>query len=151
MKLVLFIFIKKCLSAGWEKKYSCERECWDENGYFGKINSTLGGHICQKWNSKIPHIPLFKPSNDSDHNFCRNPDSDPRGPWCYTTSPFHRYQFCGIKKCSACDRNSDDIRTGLFSQPSLALEKFSSGRLLFSFEIKPYHPFEIKNFLVSSF
>lgn len=39
------------------------------------------------------------PKNGLEENFCRNPDGDPRGPWCYTTDPAVRFQSCGIKSC----------------------------------------------------
>lgn len=32
-------------------------------------------------------------------NFCRNPDGD-RAPWCYTTDPKVRWEYCNLKKCS---------------------------------------------------
>lgn len=37
--------------------------------------------------------------NGLEENFCRNPDGDPGGPWCYTTDPAVRFQSCGIKSC----------------------------------------------------
>lgn len=39
------------------------------------------------------------PKNGLEENFCRNPDRDSRGPWCYTTSGSVRFQTCGIKSC----------------------------------------------------
>lgn len=33
-------------------------------------------------------------------NYCRNPDSDPKGPWCYTTDPSVRWEYCNLKRCS---------------------------------------------------
>ncbi len=32
-------------------------------------------------------------------NYCRNPDNKPHGPWCYTTDPNKRWEFCGVPKC----------------------------------------------------
>lgn len=45
--------------------------------------------------------PRYTPTlqNGLDQNFCRNPDRDPGGPWCYTTDPAVRFQSCGIKSC----------------------------------------------------
>ena len=51
-----------------------------------------------QWNENSPHQTKFRPSN-SDHNYCRNPDNDPNGPWCYTTDPRNRYDYCNVKHC----------------------------------------------------
>ncbi len=32
-------------------------------------------------------------------NLCRNPHSDPGGPWCYTTDKKVRWEYCGIVTC----------------------------------------------------
>lgn len=32
-------------------------------------------------------------------NYCRNPDAD-RGPWCYTTDPSVRWEYCNLRRCS---------------------------------------------------
>ena len=39
-------------------------------------------------------------SIDAAMNYCRNPDSDAGGPWCYTTDPGTRYDFCDVPFCS---------------------------------------------------
>ena len=33
-----------------------------------------------------------------DHNYCRNPDGEPK-PWCYTTDPNVRFEFCDVPFC----------------------------------------------------
>lgn len=33
-------------------------------------------------------------------NYCRNPDGD-EGPWCYTTDPSVRWEYCNLKRCPA--------------------------------------------------
>ncbi|MED6262967.1 hypothetical protein ATANTOWER_031272, partial [Ataeniobius toweri] len=37
---------------------------------------------------------------DLRRNLCRNPDGD-RAPWCYTTDPKVRWEYCNLEKCSA--------------------------------------------------
>lgn len=32
-------------------------------------------------------------------NYCRNPDAD-KSPWCYTTDPSVRWEYCNLKRCS---------------------------------------------------
>ena len=33
-------------------------------------------------------------------NFCRNPDPwDSSGPWCYTTDPYVRWEYCDVPFC----------------------------------------------------
>ena len=33
-------------------------------------------------------------------NYCRNPDGEPCGPWCYTEDPAKRWEYCDVKMCS---------------------------------------------------
>lgn len=37
--------------------------------------------------------------NGLELNYCRNPDGDRIGPWCYTTDPEQRYESCNIPQC----------------------------------------------------
>lgn len=82
-------------------------ECYNETSikYDGLISTTFEGRSCQRWDSQYPHkhnrnnISNFPESSLSDvANFCRDPDHEGM-PWCYTTDPDVRWQFCGITKC----------------------------------------------------
>ena len=33
-------------------------------------------------------------------NYCRNPDDEPCGPWCYTQDPAKRWEYCDVEMCS---------------------------------------------------
>jgi len=63
--------------------------------YRGRVSETRGGIRCQRWDQSYPHYVKFRP-NPSNHNYCRNPDNDPKGPWCYTTDPQRRFDYCDI-------------------------------------------------------
>ncbi|XP_070789837.1 hepatocyte growth factor-like protein [Pituophis catenifer annectens] len=87
----------------------------DGTNYRGFQSMTEKGKTCQKWQLKFPHDHRFRPSqyNGLEENYCRNPDNDWRGPWCYTTDPATRHQSCGIKKCenAVCvSCNGEDYR-----------------------------------------
>lgn len=83
----------------------CEDECMHCSGenYEGKISTTMSGIECQAWNSQSPHshgyIPSKFPNKNLRMNYCRNPDGEPR-PWCFTTDPNKRWEFCNIPRCS---------------------------------------------------
>ena len=67
--------------------------------YRGCQTKTRSGKTCQKWTDSTPHTHSRTPKNfpDSgigDHNYCRNPDDDQGGIWCYTTDPNHRWDHC---------------------------------------------------------
>lgn len=67
--------------------------------YSGKVSVTTSGRKCQRWDKEYPHVPKYTPK-DRHHNHCRNPDDDPKGPWCYTTDPDKRYEYCTITDCN---------------------------------------------------
>ncbi|NWR23443.1 HGFL protein, partial [Emberiza fucata] len=80
------------------------RDCivGDGSGYRGTRATTEKGLRCQHWQATTPHDHsrfLPSPRNGLEENYCRNPDRDKRGPWCYTVDPNVRHQSCGIKKC----------------------------------------------------
>ncbi|XP_073210852.1 hepatocyte growth factor-like protein [Lepidochelys kempii] len=114
----------------------------DGRSYRGMQSTTEKGKNCQQWRLKIPHDHRFSPSlrNGLEENYCRNPDRDERGPWCYTTDPAIRHQSCGIKKCedAVCMLcNGEDYR-GL-------VDHTESGRECQRWDLQhphkhPYHP-----------
>ncbi|XP_058298236.1 hepatocyte growth factor-like protein isoform X4 [Hylobates moloch] len=119
------------------------RTCIMNNGvgYRGTMATTVGGLPCQAWSHKFPNDHKYTPTlrNGLEENFCRNPDGDPGGPWCYTTDPSVRFQSCGIKSCreAACVWcNGEDYRG--------AVDRTESGRECQRWDLQhPHqHPFE---------
>lgn len=80
-------------------------ECMSGNGvtYRGTVSKTRSGRTCQNWSSMQPHILNYTPENsphaDLQANYCRNPDNDTEGPWCYTQDPERRWEHCRIPSC----------------------------------------------------
>ena len=73
-------------------------------GYSGTISITRSGKTCQRWSEQTPHqfiLPSKQyPEIDGGHNYCRNPGSRaPDGPWCFTTDPNTRWEYCDVPKC----------------------------------------------------
>ena len=70
--------------------------------YHGNHSTTESGTTCQQWSSQAPHIhpitPLFRRYLEG-HNYCRNPEGRGSRPWCYTTDPSTRWQYCNIPVC----------------------------------------------------
>lgn len=67
--------------------------------YDGTRNYTKSGIPCQRWDVQTPHKPIFTPRDGGAHNFCRNPDHDQMGTWCYTTNASVKWEYCAIPKC----------------------------------------------------
>ncbi|XP_074661421.1 plasminogen-like [Tubulanus polymorphus] len=69
--------------------------------YRGILNQARSGKTCQAWKSQSPHHHnRFNPAKGTTSNYCRNPDNSPEGPWCYTTDPATRWEYCDVKMCS---------------------------------------------------
>ena len=77
---------------------------WVKLRYKGIILETVLGYICQKWSFQVPHKHEIG-VNDEDfpdrdvesaNNYCRNPNADGLGPWCYTSSIFRTWDYCYI-------------------------------------------------------
>ena len=72
-----------------------------QKSYRGNVQQTLAGMTCQKWTEQSPHGHSRTPQNYpntglGDHNYCRNPDNEPGGAWCYTTNPLQRWDYCDV-------------------------------------------------------
>jgi integrin beta 3 len=68
---------------------------------------TRNGHTCQQWgpphNSWTPENYPGKGLGDHGlraHNYCRNPDDEPDGAWCYTTDG-PRWEYCDVPECDS--------------------------------------------------
>ncbi|MBN3295258.1 HGF factor, partial [Amia calva] len=89
----------------YEKK-DYTRECivGEGSNYKGRRSVTKGGLKCQAWTSTVPHDHNFLPTRykrkDLLENYCRNPNNETTGPWCYTTDPSTRHQSCEVPQCS---------------------------------------------------
>ncbi|XP_066553640.1 hepatocyte growth factor-like protein [Amia ocellicauda] len=95
--------VKRNVNSDLYEKKDYVRKCIVGNGmnYRGSVRVTVSGRECQHWWSRFPHDHRYTPTsqNGLDLNYCRNPDGDPKGPWCYTTDPDKRYESCGIPSC----------------------------------------------------
>ena len=47
--------------------------------------------------------------DEGDHNFCRNPDGESVGAWCYTTEANKRWEQCIIPECAIPPKGKADI------------------------------------------
>ncbi|XP_032050125.1 hepatocyte growth factor-like protein [Aythya fuligula] len=82
------------------------QECYHGRGetYRGHVSKTRKGITCQRWDAQTPHVPQISPATHPEahleENYCRNPDNDSHGPWCYTMDPRMPFDYCAIKPCS---------------------------------------------------
>lgn len=80
-------------------------QCYKGTGqwYNGTVNVTKSGIPCQAWDRQYPHahqrLPSVFPSLQGGENYCRNPGSEEKQPWCYTTDNLKRWELCDIPKC----------------------------------------------------
>ena len=84
--------------------------------YTGTLSTTAGGKTCQSWSSDTPHRIVSQVRADALYpdgsraaakNYCRNPDRDSRGPWCFTTDPDTQAEYCDVPRCPGKCKNVD--------------------------------------------
>lgn len=82
-----------------------QEECESEEGllYRGTLSVTVSGDQCLPWASEkvrqlsdsknfLDEVPLVE-------NYCRNPDDDEEGVWCYVDHPNMTYNYCNLNYC----------------------------------------------------
>ncbi|CAC5405088.1 PLG [Mytilus coruscus] len=91
-------------SLGWNvlHKDGTKLDCYldESRNYNGYVNYTNSRKTCQMWNLQSPHTHKITSQmmSDFNSNYCRDPD-DTLTPWCYTTDPSVRWEFCPVAKC----------------------------------------------------
>jgi len=102
--------------AGYSGNNCQIRDCFRSGQqYTGQTSTTVGGRTCQRWDSNSPHIHQWPipghyttATSDSEFpgsetissaaNYCRMLDNDSR-PWCFTTDPGRRWEYCSPPAC----------------------------------------------------
>ena len=77
----------------------------DGSTYMGGVALTKSGKQCMNWLADTPHPHRINPEWNFPDNtvedaagYCRNPDGA-EGPWCYTTDPDTRWEYCDVPLC----------------------------------------------------
>ncbi|KAL3817140.1 hypothetical protein ACHAXA_009041 [Cyclostephanos tholiformis] len=92
--------------------------------YRGTINTTTSGKACVRWDMNNWYLTLGENHITQDHpnagiegNFCRNPNNDPNGPWCFTGLSVYEYlgywerEYCDVPMCDASPTSSPSVST----------------------------------------
>ncbi|KAM5204062.1 hepatocyte growth factor isoform 1-T2 [Hipposideros larvatus] len=84
---------------------SSGQDCYRGNGknYMGNLSKTRSGLTCSMWDKNMEdlhrHIFWEPDASKLTKNYCRNPDDDAHGPWCYTGNPLIPWDYCPISRC----------------------------------------------------
>ncbi|XP_020654675.3 prothrombin [Pogona vitticeps] len=92
-----------------------QQPCVPDKGllYTGTLSVTLSGAQCLPWNSEaarqLSHRTHFLPSVNLVQNYCRNPDDDDEGVWCYIDHPNMTHDYCDLNYCESFLNYADDV------------------------------------------
>ncbi|KAL4222542.1 hypothetical protein ACF0H5_018581 [Mactra antiquata] len=75
--------------------------------YMGKLEASVDGHICQRWDEQDPHphnhdnIAWFPETHLANaSNYCRDPDNSGTY-WCMTSNPNVEWEWCTPQYCNS--------------------------------------------------
>lgn len=71
--------------------------------YRGGTNTTTSGAPCVGWDQQSTYSLGFGNGLAGGHNYCRNPDNDAAGAWCYTATAGSGKQYCSLPVTEGCD------------------------------------------------
>ena len=60
------------------------------------------GFPCLAWNTTEKYRSRDYPNAGLEQNYCRNPDNDSRGPWCFFYGPRKKRTLYGHCKINSC-------------------------------------------------
>ncbi|XP_053374725.1 plasminogen-like isoform X2 [Mercenaria mercenaria] len=109
--MIKYCPVELCMKNGtWSKPSISLSECYQEGksmDYVGHRMCTSSGRHCQRWDALEPHKHKFgKSEMFPDYSiqlaeaYCRDPGGTQGAPWCFTTDPNKKMEFCDIMKCS---------------------------------------------------
>ena len=109
-KCILIVCSQPSRGQGDQRQIGCQQRSILGRDYEGNTNTTIDGIPCQRWSDTYPWEHNF--TDVGDHNFCRNPDGDSDGVWCYTTDPDIEYQYCSVPFCPPSEKETWRINIG---------------------------------------
>ncbi|XP_063145767.1 prothrombin isoform X1 [Candoia aspera] len=98
-----------------EKTQQQQQDCVPEEGllYKGTLSVTVSGERCLPWASEkvrqLSYRKNFLEEVALVENYCRNPDHDEEGVWCYTDHPNITYNYCDLNYCENSLSYADDV------------------------------------------
>ena len=114
-----------------QQDIGCQHHSTIGRDYKGTANTTGYGIPCQKWSDTQPHDHLF--THVGNHNFCRNPVGSYDQPWCFTTDPDRKAQYCSVPVCPSLkvldfslDNDWKPNANGTYTHASVQKENFPS-------------------------
>uniref|UniRef100_A0A452SNR5 Prothrombin n=1 Tax=Ursus americanus TaxID=9643 RepID=A0A452SNR5_URSAM len=99
--------------------------CVPERGryYQGRQAVTAHGSTCLAWASSqakaLSKDQDFNPAVPLVENFCRNPDGDEEGAWCYVSEGPGGFEYCDL---DYCEEPVEEVGDGLAEDPDAAIE-----------------------------
>ncbi|XP_036747755.1 prothrombin isoform X1 [Manis pentadactyla] len=110
---------------------SPSKQCIPERGqqYQGRLAVTALGSPCLAWASRqvkaLSKDKDFSPTVPLEENYCRNPDGDEEGAWCYVSGEPLVMEYCDLDYCEdlvdeeAGDRPGEDLDSAIEGRTSI--------------------------------